>query len=184
MDDTIVKRDLLGVRGAVFSRDNVYRYMLWRTSVVPSSATLLFVMLNPSTATHLDDDPTIRKCMGFAREHSYTRVEVVNLFALRSRNPKVLKNHPDPVGPHNDEAIISAVACAARVVVAWGTNVPKPMANRISWVLESVCAKADVYALRVTKGGEPEHPLFVPYSSPLVLYRAASVDAPRVEGRP
>src|ERR1019366_833740 len=84
--------------------DRPYRYSLWRR-VGESRRRVLFVMLNPSTADAIVDDPTIRRCMGFARTWGFGELEVCNLFAYRSPCPSALLRAADPVGPSNDRAL-------------------------------------------------------------------------------
>ena len=83
---------------AIFSGDRRYRYLLIRR-VGTSQSRVLFIMLNPSAADEVRDDPTIRRCIGFARDWGFGLLEVVNLFALMSTNPKTLLDAEDPVGP-------------------------------------------------------------------------------------
>ncbi len=99
IDSSLIEGDR---NGAVLSADGVYRYRLWRTWDA-SKPTLAFLMLNPSTADATEDDPTIRRCLGFAKEWGYGSLVVVNLFALRSPNPDALRENDDPVGPENGE---------------------------------------------------------------------------------
>lgn len=75
-----------------------YRYKLWRVTGAPGTSVALFVMLNPSTADATDDDPTIRRCIRFARDWGHARLLVANLYALRATDPRALSRHPDPVG--------------------------------------------------------------------------------------
>lgn len=140
-----------------------YRYSLTRTWNA-SKPRLLWVMLNPSTADALVDDPTIRKCIGFSERWVFGSIEVVNLFALRATNPKELDGHVDPVGPLNDAAIDSALGRSSAVVAAWGS---KPYArDRAKVVLDRIFDRTDsVFALRLNKDGSPQHPLYVPYET-------------------
>src|SRR5580693_7206992 len=82
-----------------------YRYSLtriWDSSLFP----MVFIMLNPSTADHRNDDPTITRCRNRAlRDNTAGRLVVVNLFALRATDPRALTRHPEPVGPGNDDWI-------------------------------------------------------------------------------
>ena len=107
--------------GATFSADRRYRYRLWR-EWDRSRAVVAFVMLNPSTADASRDDPTIRRCIGFARAWGFGGVEVANLFALRATDPRHLRGVPDPVGPRNARSLKLALAHASLVVVAWGAD--------------------------------------------------------------
>lgn len=108
-------------RGALISDDGVYRYRLHRTwdSAKP---TVAFLMLNPSTADATEDDPTIRRCIGFAKEWGYGTLIVGNLFALRSTDPERLTEHPEPVGPENDAHLMSICGAADQTIAAWGTR--------------------------------------------------------------
>ena len=160
--------DLLGLSGAVFSDCGYYRYQLWRTwdSARPEVA---FVMLNPSTADALADDPTIRRCIGFARAWGAGSVRVVNLYAWRATDPAGL-NHTGGshvvgevtvTGNVNDAAIAGVAAAADRIVVAWGAW-PGPVSQRASHVLELLRASGrPITALGLTKHGQPRHPLYV-----------------------
>src|SRR5881396_744410 len=109
------------IGGATFSRDRRYRYRLWRRWD-RSRAVVAFVMLNPSTADAMHDDPTIRRCIGFARNWGFGGVDVVNLFALRATDPRALRRAHDPVGPANDRHIASAGSRASLVILAWGAQ--------------------------------------------------------------
>jgi hypothetical protein len=158
---------------AQLSQDGVYRYQLGRrwtgSRWVQGQPFLTFVMLNPSTADAELDDPTIRRCMGFARRDGYGGIRVVNLYALRTTRPVHLWEHPDPVGPRNNEAIRKALELAAwsetPVVCAWGANA-KP--DRVQWLIgeASECGAA-LHALHVTKSGVPGHPLYLPLTAEL-----------------
>lgn len=155
-------------RDAMFSQDGRFRYLLTRSW--GRGATLLFCMLNPSTADANVDDPTIRKCVGFAKRFDYKGIEVVNLFAYRATDPSWLPKAGWPVGPRNDEYLRSAFASHARFVCAWGSHA-KSAAKRRAEVLALArthcCAP---YALRVNADGMPAHPLMLPYSCELVEY--------------
>lgn len=156
------------VKTAELSADGVYRYDLTRRW--GSSGLLTFVMLNPSTADADVDDPTIRRCMGFARRDGFGGIRVVNLYALRTTRPVHLWEHADPVGPENDLTISDALDRAAfadmPVVCAWGANA-RP--DRVAWFRELAAEDqpVDLVALRVTKAGAPGHPLYLPASAPL-----------------
>ena len=151
--------------GAVLSDDGLYRYQLWRTWDPVNPKRMLFVMLNPSTADAERDDPTIRRCIGFAKREGCGSLEVVNLYALRATKPAHLLDHPDPEGPDNYHHWELALGRADIVVAAWGASIPR-------WLPISSAAnrgwRHDWYCLGITKDGCPRHPLFVPADQPLV----------------
>jgi len=152
--------DLLEARGdAIISECGKYRYLLqrfWDSRL----ETLNFIMLNPSTADASVDDATIRRCLGFARDLGFGSLEVTNLFALRSTDPKALKGHADPIGPENDEHIVSSAKVCQMTICAWGTH--GSYLNRASKVLGLLrSANITPRALGVTKDGAPRHPLYL-----------------------
>src|SRR3954468_18218250 len=110
-------------RGAILSDDGLYRYRLWRIwdDLAP---VMVWVMLNPSTADADVDDPTIRKCIGFAKRHRHGGIILANLFAWRTTDPRELPRAADPVGPANDEHIRWACRAPllATVVAGWGSH--------------------------------------------------------------
>ena len=120
---------------------------------------VLFCMLNPSTATETKNDPTVRRCIGFAERWKARELCVVNLFAARSTDPKALKHMDDPVGPMNNDHIAMEAKAADMVVAAWGTH--GTFLDRGQRVLEILAAENDVFALEITKEGFPKHPLYV-----------------------
>jgi len=143
--------------GAVFDSDREYRYKLTRTWDA-EKPTLAWIMLNPSTADETEDDPTIRRCIGYAKDWGYGSIEVANLFALRATNPDELRDHPNPVGGANDVHLRKVCREAEKVVAAWGANGGfKDRARKVASMLD-----ADLYALDTTKDGHPVHPLYQP----------------------
>jgi hypothetical protein len=156
--------------GATFSPCRRYRYQLWR-SWGDRASRCVFVGLNPSTADESHDDPTIRKCVGFAARWGFGAVDVVNLFAWRSRDPRCLLDAaPDHIGEDNDEALAATFRSARRIVWAWGSHsarVRRLVRARVSedaW--RSLPCKARlVGTLGRTKDGSPRHPLMLAYST-------------------
>lgn len=144
-------------RSAVISECQTYRYSLSRTWD-ESLKKVGFIMLNPSTADHREDDPTIRRCIAFAKAWGYGGIVVANLFALRSTDPKALKEHKEPVGPHNDEHILSLIKDCEEVVCAWGVH---GKLNGRDRVVMNLISGGNVVAIKVTKDGSPGHPLYV-----------------------
>ena len=143
---------------AIFSDDRVHRYAL-RRRVGLGDKRCVFVMLNPSTADEQQDDPTIRRCIGFAKSSECGILEVVNIFAFRSTSPKNLKTALDPIGAENDYYINLAASKSDVLIVAWGNN--GSLYNRGRDVLEMVkdCVPC---VLEWTDEGQPGHPLYIP----------------------
>ncbi len=146
-------------RGARFSRDRRYRYALTR-SWDRAKPLCAFVLLNPSTADARVDDPTIRRCIGFARRWGFGGVVVVNLFALRATDSRVLRRTADPVGPANDRALVRQASRASLIVLGWGTQgALGGRAEAVRRMLEPLGPKLRL--LGRTRAGEPRHPLYV-----------------------
>jgi len=143
----------LSASGASF--DGPYRYLLWRRWA--EAASVLFVMLNPSTADAQRDDPTIRRCIGFARAWGFGGVEVVNLFAWRATDPRELRRAADPIGPANDRAITLAAARSHAILAAWGVH--GALLDRDRQVT-ALLAGSRVRCLAHTGNGAPRHPLY------------------------
>lgn len=146
--------------GAAFSDCRLYRYRLWRQwSDLPPA---VFVMLNPSTADEIDNDPTVERCERRARAMGYGGLRVANIFALRSTDPSALYEHADPVGKDNDAAIVESVTGAGLVVCAWGAH--GNLFHRGEKVLQLLRGAGVVpHYLQLNKDGTPKHPLYVPY---------------------
>lgn len=163
--------------GADISPCGKYRYTLWRRwSEYGPLAT--FVMLNPSTADATVDDPTIRKCMGFAKRWGKSGIWVVNLFALRSTDPMGLLSVSEPFGPNNWDWL-RAAAEHDEVVCAWGATGGAKVQNLIKWRIASVLpllanasGNRGLFCLGKAKNGAPRHPLMLSYDTPLQAYEA------------
>lgn len=148
-------------RSAVISDCGQYRYALTRTWD-PSLPVLVFCMLNPSKADALRDDPTVGRCISFAKAWGYGGIIVVNLFAWRATDPAELLNNPYAVGLDMNEHLIAAVV-DRDVIAAWGASVPKEWAHRPPAVLTLMRqVGARVHHLGLTKDGHPKHPLYLP----------------------
>jgi hypothetical protein len=150
-----------GDSGATFDETGAYRYALWRVWE-PSKPRLCFVLLNPSTADAERNDPTIRRCLGFARTWDFGGVEVVNLYAYRATRPAALFRAADPVGPENDRYLAEAVSRAGRVVVGWGNQGAKP--ERLT--LARALLHPTAFCFGITSAGQPRHPLYVRADTP------------------
>lgn len=143
-------------RSAHFSRCRSWRYALWRRWD-HERPWVLFVALNPSTADETRDDPTIRRCIGFARDWGYGGLCVANLFAWRATRPEDLKAARDPVGPRNDRWLGRLAREAELVVCGWGNHGRfMDRSRRVRGLL------GRTHALRVNDSGEPAHPLYLP----------------------
>ncbi len=144
-------------RGATLSRCLRYRYELVRTWA-PGAPSCAWIMLNPSTASAVEDDPTIRRCIAFARSWGCGSIVVVNLFAWRATDPAALRGVADPIGPENDGFILANLRPAKLRIAAWGAA---PLAReRAREVLERLRRRRlAVHHLGLTQDGSPTHPL-------------------------
>lgn len=152
---------------AVISDDQQYRYSLTRRWGAGPDAT--FIMLNPSTADASQDDPTIRRCIGFAKREGCASLTVVNLFAYRATDPRALLDVDDPRGPDNVLHIERAVAGSSIAIAAWGSFLwqNRKRLRPPAFVLDLA---VDLLCLGTTKDGEPRHPLYVRGDQPLVRW--------------
>lgn len=155
-------------RGAVISDCEKYRYVLTRgynMNYIP------FVMLNPSTADAMEDDPTIRRCIGFARDWGYHGLVVLNLYAYRATDPKELKKLSIEVaiGENNEDYWRHYLRDQEKVVCGWGNNANKEVVERF-WTF---CLYHDVrtMCLGTTKSNQPKHPLYLKTDTQLVEWR-------------
>jgi hypothetical protein len=153
--------------GASYSPCGLYRYNLWRDWNAGQDA-ILWIMLNPSRADHLgNNDPTIERCERRSVAWGFQRMEVVNLFALRSPYPKALREADDPVGPLNDAGIAESAAEASMILCAWGAH--GALGGRAGKV-RALLAGRQLHCLGTTLAGEPAHPLYLPYERGPVPY--------------
>lgn len=150
-----------GWREATYSDCERYRYNLTVTWA-PDGRRLVYVMLNPSKATELANDPTIERCERRARRLGYGSFRVVNLFALRETSPTRLKAARGPTGRENDFHILEAVRWTDDILAAWGVHGEhKNQAERVLPLLKE--GPASLYHLGLTKHGHPRHPLYISY---------------------
>jgi len=139
---------------AVLSPCRRYRFALWRRWDIGPQ--VLFIMLNPSTADELTDDPTVRRCIGFARSWGFGSLAVGNLFAFRTTSPAELSAWTDPVGPENDHWLSLLHEESSMTIAAWGNH------GRLLGRSTDISAKLPgLHILGLTKQGEPRHPLYV-----------------------
>lgn len=152
------------VYSAVISPCGLYRYRLSRCW--GPGRRMVWVMLNPSTADAEVDDPTIRRCMGFAKREGYGAIDVINLYALRATKPIHLSHHPDPEGPGNlhywDEVLDDRNV--GMVVAAWGAHFADPFLPISQAFVHA--PTAGWQCLGHTKNDHPRHPLYVRADQP------------------
>lgn len=155
--------------GADFSPCRTWRYRLWRIWE-PAKPSVLFLMLNPSTADETRNDPTVERCQRYAVRWGYGGLYVCNLFALRSTEPRELYSHQDPIGPQNDAAILATAAKSGMVVCAWGEH--GSLRERNGEVQEMLRRHGIALScLRLTKRGHPCHPLYLPKDLRAMSYK-------------
>lgn len=142
--------------GAVISDDRNYRYVLSR-EWIGGSKTITFIGLNPSTADAIQDDPTIRRCIGFAKAWDGSRLLMVNLFGYRSTDPAALRGVRDPIGELNDFWLRRAVLESDVAIAAWGAG--GSLLSRAQQITERFGSRLQV--LGYTKDGAPRHPLYL-----------------------
>lgn len=139
-----------------------YRYSLeicWSSGGLPLHA----LLLNPSTATHLRDDPTVKRMVRRAERAGYGALIVTNLFALRSTDPFALARADDPVGPENDAHILHAARRAVHTLCGWGDH--GTLGGRSAHVYNLLrAANTSLLHLGLNKSGEPRHPLYISYA--------------------
>ena len=166
-------------RGAVFDETGKYRYSLYRRWGDGGSIGT-FIMLNPSTADAFKEDPTITRCIGFAQRFGHDAMNIVNLFALRSTDPKKLLEDDDPVGPANDEYIRGAVNDSATVICAWGAHKTVVGRDVEAWRAAISTVVPKVFCFGRTKAGHPKHPLYLRSDTKTERFRAVPLDPANV----
>lgn len=147
---------------AVYSECEAYRYALTRVWDA-GGRKALFVMLNPSTATEIQNDPTVERCERRARTLGFGAFRVVNIFAYRATDPRVMRAQVDAIGPGNDRAIAEAAAWADQIICAWGghgTHLGR--GAEVTALLRAT--DIPLFHLGLTKAGEPKHPLYLGYT--------------------
>jgi len=148
--------------GATFSPCRKYRYSLWRRWDLtrPVSDVLCFLCLNPSTADESLNDPTVTRCINFAKSWNYGGFCMLNAFAFRATDPRDMKAQTDPIGELNDKAICHFMDAGCRIICAWGTHgTHMDREEELRFLLES--AAVPPMHLGLTKHGHPKHPLYL-----------------------
>lgn len=153
---------------AVYSRCEAFRYLLTREWDA-SAGRVLFVMLNPSTATEVQNDPTVERCERRARALGFGAFRVCNIFAFRATDPRVMRATSDPVGPLNDAAIAQSAPWADRIICAWGTHgAHLDRGAQVETLLRAT--GRDLWHLGLSKAGHPKHPLYIGYTVQPMLW--------------
>ena len=143
---------------AIFSLNMNYRYTLYRRTG-PSDSRVLFIMLNPSTADDKQNDPTVRRCIGYAQGWGYGLLTVCNIFALRSTDPKALYASDDPIGSENNNHIITEAKKADLILCAWGNHGSHyGRGNEVIRMLNDY--RLHPRCLKLSKQNQPVHPLY------------------------
>lgn len=189
-ESIVIRRSETG--GAVFDPTNSHRYILWRNLVdtecsaeqrsdsvhslghdADTARTISFIMLNPNRADELSNDPTIKRCIGFARGWGFLKIIVVNLFSIKAQTPALLRQMRVPlVGPSNDAFVLSAIEQSSMVVAAWGNHGSiggrdEELLEFVETALSSNSALRSnphhngLYCLGLTKLRQPKHPLYL-----------------------
>lgn len=164
--------DLVTDTGAEFSECGTYRYDLWRLWD-ESKPILTFVMLNPSTADDVENDPTVERCQRRALKLGFGMVRVVNLMAYRSTDPEALVPLERNVsfGPDNRKHLQTALQTSGQMICGWGKY---GHLGPVAWfTTQARRAGVPLYALKVNKDGSPQHPLYIPYSKQPVWWAGA-----------
>lgn len=153
-------------KGAILSRNRLYRYVLWREWNI-NKKTCAFIGLNPSTADEYEDDPTLRRCINFAKDWGFGKCVIVNLFAYRATDPDELRNQANPVGYKNNQQIKIQCAQADLIVAAWGNRgVYLQRDEAVRKLLKDIPLKC----FKITSKGQPAHPLYQAKNTRLINY--------------
>ena len=164
-------------RQACISTSGNYRWMLarqWGPLATPCR-TIVFIMLNPSIADAKKDDPTIRRCIGFAKENDCNSLIVLNLFAYRATVPsECFAQGKDAIGYGNDAWLVEHTFGAAFIVAAWGVHGSKFGRDKEVLRLLEAEGRGPIYCLGITQEGHPKHPLYLKCNTPLVPFERAN----------
>ncbi len=167
MEDFLIENriDLTTLKGAIFSEDRKYRYALWRIWS-PTKVFRLQIGLNPSKAGAEIDDPTITRGVKRAWLDGFGGFFQGNMYGFVSTNPDVLLGQGDFIGSENDGYLRWMIAHTNQTVCGWGSF--PPVIKRAGAVLKMI---TEPYCLGINRDGQPKHPLYVAYDTPVVLYQ-------------
>lgn len=158
-------------KSAVFSPCRTWRYLLsriWDMTRLPA----MFIGLNPSTADEINNDNTVTRCLGYARDWGYGGLVMANIFAVRTKDPKIMKAQADPIGPENNSHLAHAARSAGLIIAAWGNDgAYRGRSREVVRMLRE--ARVELHCLRLTKQGEPGHPLYLPKNMQPIILRTS-----------
>ena len=164
-------------RSAEISDCGRYRWWLRRTwphhgffGESPSRGCVCFVMLNPSTADGMQDDPTTRRCIGFAKRWGFNTICIRNLFPWIATDPRELRRAEDVTGGHRGDIELMTSLTGDMVVAAWGTGVPLGRDHHVMEMFRKAFPLVQVHCLGTTKNGSPRHPLYVRAETDPIVY--------------
>tara|TARA_R110002049_G_scaffold44333_5_gene129979 strand:+ start:30445 stop:30969 length:525 start_codon:yes stop_codon:yes gene_type:complete len=155
---------------AVYSGCEQYRYSLTRVWS-DAAPRVMFVMLNPSTATEVQNDPTVERCERRARVLGFGGFRVTNIFAWRATDPRDMRAAADPIGPANDDVLTDGADWADQIIAAWGVHgAHLGRGETVTQMLHS--GSTPLFHLGLSKAGHPKHPLYLPYRQLPVIWEA------------
>jgi len=155
---------------AVYSDCELYRYSLTRTWD-PAGQKALFIMLNPSTATEVQNDPTVERCERRSRILGFGAFRVTNIFAFRATDPRDMRAATDPIGPENDRTILESCPWADQIICAWGTH-GEHLKRGPEMEARLRGTDRPLHHLGLSKAGHPKHPLYIKYAEQPRLWLA------------
>jgi hypothetical protein len=163
MMETVTRTNLLGDRTAVYSTpDESYRYKL-TIDLGSGEGTMLFIGLNPSTATELDNDPTIERVERRAREMGFRTLVVCNIFAYRATDPEDMLKADEPIGGYiNTQVLLEAAEAATLVLCGWGRHGSHHGRGKLIEMLLRQ-ENLELYSLGTNMDKSPKHPLYLGY---------------------
>ncbi|MBT8155101.1 DUF1643 domain-containing protein [Epibacterium ulvae] len=154
---------------AVYSDCETYRYSLTRIWE-PDAQRVMFIMLNPSKATEVQNDPTIERCERRARALGFGGFRATNIFAYRATDPRDMRATEAPEGPDNMDILREGLAWAHMVICAWGTHGEhRGQGPKVAEILR--VAGRPLHHLGLSKAGHPKHPLYISYAQKPQVWR-------------
>jgi hypothetical protein len=156
-------------RSCVFSDDRIYRYRLDIAWGEGGLGNVAWCLLNPSTADEIENDPTVERRFRWSMAHGYDSLSIVNIFAYRATDPDVMKAQADPVGPDDDRHILEVAKASDLFVVGWGNH-----GSHLGrgWQVTEMLSREGIepQCLGINRDGQPKHPLYTSYTTPLRPY--------------